>query len=98
LGISNNSNFNNQLNKRDMENTNVASFRRALDEVPYGKYKEVRKRLRMALNIRTEAALNYKVRGVRPVTLPQVYEVEKIFKDYGVTVEWGCQKEDDEKL
>jgi hypothetical protein len=80
-----------------MENTeNVASFRCALEQTPHGKYMEVKRRLKKALGIKTDAGLMFKVNGLRPVTLPQVYKVEEIFKDYGIKVEWGCQKEEEE--
>lgn len=69
------------------------SFRCAFEQVPHGKIREVKKRIKEAIGIKSDSGLMFKVNGVNQLKLLEALEIEKIFKEYGITVEWGCRKE-----
>jgi hypothetical protein len=74
--------------------TKNTSFRCAFDQVPHGKIREVKDRLKRAIGIKSDSGLMFKVNGVNQVKLLEAMEIEAVFREYGITVEWGCKKEE----
>ena len=56
------------------------------------KIREVKNRIKKAISIKSDSGLMFKVNGINQLKLSEGLEIEKIFKDYGITVEWGCKK------
>lgn len=65
------------------------SFRCAYDRLPKNKMKEVRRNLKHLLNVRSEKAIYDRISGRTEPKMREAREIENIFTQYGITINWG---------
>jgi hypothetical protein len=75
-----------------METPKDTSFRCAFEQIPHGKMREAKNRLKEAIGIKSDAGLMFRVNGINQVKLKEAWAIEAIFRDYGIEVNWGCKK------
>jgi hypothetical protein len=66
--------------------------------IPKGKIRQVLNELQQILGVKTDVNVYTYIRGDREPKLSEAMEIENLFRKYGIEVEWGCQKEEDERF
>lgn len=65
------------------------SFRKGLDEVPYGKRREVTEKLKHALGVTSYPGFRRRRNGLVDHTVTDCQKIEAVFAEYGVKNPWG---------
>ncbi len=65
------------------------AFKKGWDQVPKGKAKDVKRRIKAALGITSDGAFYARMKGTPEPTVSQHREVSDIFRKTGITDPWG---------
>lgn len=68
------------------------SFKTAYDRIPKGDARAFIGKLRKALKVSSNVAVYPYIRGDREPRLTQAIAIERLFKEYGIVVNWGCEE------
>jgi hypothetical protein len=79
--------------KTKRQTSRQTSFQCAYDMVPKGKIREVLDGLQQILGVKTDVNVYTYIRGDREPKYTKAIEIERFFQKYGITVEWGREKE-----
>ena len=72
-----------------MQYPTSTSFKKGLREVPYGRIKEVKRKLGEVLGIKSRAGLDNRIRGLVDHSVADCVKIEAVFAEYGIENPWG---------
>jgi len=81
--------------KQVLENKKT-SFKCAYRRIPIGDIREVLNRLKVILNLKTDAPVYQYIRGDKEPKLTEAIAIEKLFLEYGIKVDWNCDEKEEQ--
>ena len=71
---------------------NKGGFKCSYDRIPKGDVRKVIDGLKEILNVKTDANVYTYIRGDREPKMTQAIEIERLFAEYGIEMNWHCNE------